>query len=274
MPEGQALAADQPASALLRQIAPELRDLVAPVTVTRMHTLEIPPSSGEVLLAMRDGSPLAASAQVGRGTLVAIAAAPELSWTTMPVKPIMVPVLQEIVRQGMAMASATRRVQAGAMRIDPPSPSFAGGSLSVGDGAWALAVSPDGTLSEPIASTGIATLKDPSGSDAALLAVRIDPASASCEPGDPSVIMGALSAATRSKAVAVDSNDMKGAVVAWRAAGASAAGSAPGAADGQPSGQSIAWVGFAAAIALALVEMALGRWASHSPVRPAVQGAR
>lgn len=271
MPEGEALATDQPASALLRQVAPELRDLVAPVTVTRMHTLEIPAGSGEVLLSMRDGAPLAASAPVGRGTLVVLAAAPELSWTTMPVKPIMVPFLQEIVRQGMAMASSARRVQAGSMRIDPPSTAFPGGTLSVGEGAWVLAVSPDGTLSEPIASTGIATLADSSGNPAALMAVRIDPASASCEPGDPSVISGALAAATRAQVRAMDAGDLPGALASWRASGTS--GAAAGVEAEPPSGQSMAWIAFVAALGLALVEMTLARRASHAPVRSAARGA-
>jgi hypothetical protein len=48
-----------------------------------------------------------------RGLVVCLAASPELSWTNLPVKPLMVPLFQEIVRTGVDLASASDEVLVG-----------------------------------------------------------------------------------------------------------------------------------------------------------------
>ena len=260
---GAGLASEQPQSALLAQLAPELRDLVSPVVVSRRHSIQVPPAAGETLLAMRDGSVLAASAPVGRGVVVMVAVAPEVSWSSMPVKPMMVPFMQEVIRQGAAIASSARSVRTGAVRIEPPSATFGGGQLRMLDAQPSISVSPDGTLSEPLARPGCAEVTDSSGRRVALYAVDIMPEWAACAPTDRTSVEQRIAAAASARAVVGPAAQLRAAIAQWR--GLSAAGDA-GADDGAPvaeRGISLAWIAFALAIALALAEMAVGRAASH-----------
>jgi hypothetical protein len=262
-PDGAGLAAEQPPSRLLSQLAPELRDLVGPVTVSRRHSIEVPPATGETLLAMRDGSALAASAQVGRGVLVMVAVAPEVSWSSMPVKPIMVPFMQEVIRQGAAIAASARSVRTGAMSIEPPSATFGGGQLRMTDGQSAVAVSPDGALSAPLMHPGCAEILDSSGRRIALCAVDIMPEWADPAPTDRATVERRIAAAVPAQVSVGPPTELSAAIAQWR--GGSNAGTVVRPADAPVAGQgiSLAWIAFALAIALALAEMAMGRAASH-----------
>ncbi len=264
--EGITLAPEQPASALLVQLAPELRDLVAPVVISRRHSIEMRAASGDALLTLRDGSVLAASAPVGRGVVVLVAVAPEVSWSSMPVKPIMVPFMQEVIRQGAAIASSARSVRTGSMRIEPPSAAFGGGQLRMLDGSQSVSVSPDGSLSEPLARPGCAEVVDASGRRAALYAVDIVAAWADTAPTDASVVERRIAAAVPVQVTVGAADARRDAIAAWRGGdetvNAAAARQADGT-DGAEGGVSLAWIAFAAAVALALAEVAMGRAASH-----------
>lgn len=262
-PDGAGLASEQPTSRLLSQLAPELRDLVGPVTVSRRHSIEVPPAGGETLLAMRDGSALAASAQVGRGVLVLVAVAPEVSWSSMPVKPIMVPFMQEVVRQGAAIASSARRVRTGAMRIEPPSATFGGGQLRMIDAQSTVAVSPDGTLSEPLMRPGCAEILDSSGRRIALCAVDIMPEWADTAPTESGTVERWIAAAVPAQVTVGLPEERAAAIAQWRGDGPSGTGVRRGDAPVAERGISLAWIFFALALALALAEMAMGRAASH-----------
>lgn len=261
-PEGAGLASEQPASTLLSQLAPEIRDLVSPVVVSRRHSIAIPSAAGETILAMRDGSALAASAPVGRGMLVMIAVAPEVSWSSMPVKPIMVPLMQEVIRQGAAIASSGRSVRTGAVRIEPPSASFGGGQLRMLNAQSAISVSPDGTLSEPLVRPGCAEVTDASGQRVALCAVDIVPEWASCAPTDRATVEQRMAAAVPAQVTVGPATELRAAVAEWRG-GDAAAGKREVDLGTPDEGTSLAWIAFAAAVALALAEMAMGRAASH-----------
>jgi hypothetical protein len=261
--DGIALASEQPTSALLMQLAPELRDLTAPVVINRRHSIEMRPSSGDALLTLRDGSVLAASARVGRGVLVLVAVAPEVSWSSMPVKPIMVPFMQEVIRQGAAIASSARSVRTGSMRIEPPSAAFGGGQLRMLDGSQSVSVSPDGALSEPLLRPGCAEIVDASGRRVALCAVDIVAAWADIAPMDASVVERRIAAAIPVQVTIGTASARREAIVAWRDGGEAVnASDASGMGDAE-RGVSLAWIAFAAAVALALAEMAMGRAASH-----------
>ena len=261
-PEGAGLASEQPASALLAQLAPELRDLVSPVVVSRRHSIEVPAATGETLLAMRDGAALAASAPVGRGVLVIVAVAPEVSWSSMPVKPIMVPFMQEVIRQGTAIASSARSVRTGAMRIEPPSAAFGGGQVRMIDSQSAISVSPDGTLSEPLLRPGCAEVIDGSGRRVGLCAVGIAPEWASCTPLDRTSVERRIAAAVPATVAVGSTSAMRDAIAEWRGGSAARSGAEEDP-DAAQRGISLAWLAFALAVALALAEMAMGRAASH-----------
>ena len=262
-PEGAVLASEQPQSVLLSQLAPELRDLVSPVVVSRRHSVDVPAASGETLLAMRDGSALAASAPVGRGMLVVVAVAPEVSWSSMPVKPIMVPFMQEVLRQGAAIASSARSVRTGAMRIEPPSATFGGGQVRMLDGQSTVTVSPDGTLSEPLTRPGCAEILDASGRRVALCAVDIVPDWAATAPTDGVTVEKLIAAAVPAQVVVGPASALRASIAEWRGGSGGGPGAGAGESPAADRGLSIAWIAFAVALVLALAEMAMGRAASH-----------
>lgn len=130
---------EQPTSSLLSSIAPELPALCAPVEVRRAMTIE-GVTGAEAILTFTDGTPFVAvqspksrepelSNDAGvltattkeserrtsseRGLVVCVASSPELSWTNLPVKPLMVPLFQEIVRTGVELASTSDEVAVG-----------------------------------------------------------------------------------------------------------------------------------------------------------------
>ncbi|MFM7259829.1 MAG: hypothetical protein ACKO3W_04420, partial [bacterium] len=131
---------EQPSSRLLASIVPELPALIAPLEAARSVRLA-DVAGDEIVLAFEDGSPFVvaqvpqmpqsavAEKDVSRGTggesdarsgqastlertipsmrrglVVCIASSPELSWTNLPVKPLMVPLFQETVRMGIEIA--------------------------------------------------------------------------------------------------------------------------------------------------------------------------
>jgi hypothetical protein len=133
---GLRLRDEQPPSRLLASIVPELPALCAPVEAGRSVRLA-DVAGDEVILAFEDGSAfvvaqvpqtpaadasgaLEASGSNGgtataspstaspsssrRGLVVCIASSPELAWTNLPVKPLMVPLFQEVVRMGLEIS--------------------------------------------------------------------------------------------------------------------------------------------------------------------------
>lgn len=132
-------AAEQPRSDLFEIISEELSALTAPIRIFRTLPIEQVPPRVETLLALEDGSPWAiASAPTQsdgqgesdaagersefdreRGLVVYMASAPNLEWTDLPAKPLMVPLMQELTRQGVARAAGAWIAEAGS-RLEVP----------------------------------------------------------------------------------------------------------------------------------------------------------
>ena len=121
--------------------------LAAPIESTRTVALT-GYSQGEVVLATADGSAFAVAQSprredggVERGMIIGFCAAPELSWTNLPVKPLMVPLFQEVVRAGIQIAAGRSEVVVGERLRGDPQSSFRnerGLALAIGaDGASA-----------------------------------------------------------------------------------------------------------------------------------------
>jgi len=150
------LAEEQPASTLLAAIRPEMAQLSAPVESTRTVALS-GFSPGEVVLANADGSAFAVmqtprqgdgEGGAERGLVVVFSAAPELAWTNLPVKPLMVPLFQELMRAGIQLAAGRSEVVVGERLRGDPQAAFRtdrGGSISIGtDGSSASIVEQSG----------------------------------------------------------------------------------------------------------------------------------
>lgn len=167
-------AADKGLFALL---SPELPDLVKPVRVSRVLGVEAVAERSRTLLSLEDGTPLLLAAfppaDSSRGMAVFLTAAPELSWTNLPAMPLMVPVVQEILRQGLGETSgATRAIAGRAMTVPREAAQFRW--VEVGQAAGkreAAEVAPPA----PAAHAGLFRTVDAAGRTLGLLAVNPDP---------------------------------------------------------------------------------------------------
>lgn len=104
---------------LLGLVWAELPDLASIVRVNRSMIVEAPP---EAVLLSHSGGPLVLAVtaggtdeRAGRGLAVLFTAPLDLAWTDLPAKPLVVPLLQELVRQGVGRAAADSRIVAGSI---------------------------------------------------------------------------------------------------------------------------------------------------------------
>ncbi len=198
-------------SPLLALIAAELPSLVRPVLVMRT----VPPDDlgpqTEVLLKLKDGSPWLIASEPGeeksdsttqsqpatsRGLVVYFASAPALKWTDLPAKPLMVPLIQEIARQGFGRAAGTWASEAGAPVSAPArSTSLRPVALPGAESASeTIAVTPAGISAEPIRRAGLWQSADEAGRPRGFIAVNPDPDAGRTTPQDPSSIRAWLAA--------------------------------------------------------------------------------
>lgn len=123
---------------LLSMIAGELPELLRPVTISRHSPITGPTGAFDTLLTLESGEPILTALSTGggkpdaappfanapasataraptraSGLVLFLGVAPDLSWTDMPAKPLMVPLVQELLRQGVGRAMMTRVATAG-----------------------------------------------------------------------------------------------------------------------------------------------------------------
>ena len=110
--------ADASGAPLLRLLTAELDELTRPVRVFAALELTIPAGEGGAVLTLDDGSPWVARyasrrGSRGAGSVLVFASAPSLEWSTLPATPLMVPLVQELVRQSAGAGLRERVVEAG-----------------------------------------------------------------------------------------------------------------------------------------------------------------
>ncbi len=170
------LAEEQPTSALLFAIRPEIASLVAPLEVSRSLALE-GVAGNEVVLTLANGAPFLVAATptsadgTSTGLVVLCAATPELAWTNLPVKPLMVPLFQEIVRAGLGLASG----HAGA-RVGEHLKGASFTVLRAVDGTT-MTLGEDGRSREVVARAGVLR-----GDDGSMVAANINAATLGIAP--------------------------------------------------------------------------------------------
>jgi hypothetical protein len=174
------LASRQPRSRMFSVLGGELDVLGEAVRFGRRSMLE--PGSAEVVLQFEDGKPAAVmqSQGSGSGVLMQLAFRPELDWTDLPLKPLMVPLLQEMVRSVRSISSSTRMMETG--RPASLGPVAALGTLQAPGGSdrAVLALDEQGESTEPIERAGLWTLQPVRG-ESMQIAARLDPEAASIE---------------------------------------------------------------------------------------------
>lgn len=215
--EGLPLAEDQPATELLRLVSSDLSELARPVLAYRMLPVDQSQTRAQPLLVFADGSPLAmvgspdadgqreAAREGGRGAgdpganpqsmvrgmVVYLAVAPELSWTNLPSKPLMVPLFHEIVRQGLSAIRASQQLQVGEQ------PNLARGPAArdiLGPDETRIALDSAGRPQQPLSRAGVYTVRDQSDQPIGKLAVNIDTAAGATDVQSAAAINAWLSA--------------------------------------------------------------------------------
>ncbi len=262
----RALDVVQPESTVLSMIASELGDLAAPVEVRRL--MRIPtPEGAEVLLRMSGGEPLLVRVQPEgcRGQLLVLGVPISTSWSNLPTKPLIVPLLQEIVRQAVVSRASAWNMVIGTHPI-PSVPwssasrvrSVMGRDDSTAVGEW-RAVDGDGDVVGGLAVAGLYEVVDSGGETLGHVAVNVEPRRASNEAVDNARLLSLLTAEPAMEAV-----------VQMMSASAEPVG-VGGAADRQTSTPSQAnlaapwaWALLALSMALWALEGGLARAASHA----------
>ncbi len=256
---GWMLAPEQPAAELLRLISGDLDDLVRPVVVNRLLPVDPSQSRGHAVLTLSDGSPFVLAASPGgppevpagpgaeappegsTGLVVYLAASPELSWTNLPAKPLMVPLLHEVIRQGVGLTHSAQRYGAGEQPVLGLGPSAAS---IVDPHGRRLSLVARGRPVEPLSRAGLYAVQDAAGQPLSMIAVNVDPAAASTDPQSQAAVTEWLS----------DSG-------AWAIYDAGDPTAALRTAD---SGAPLAGLLLLAVLGLVVVESALARWFSHA----------
>lgn len=308
------------ASGLLALVAGELDTLLRPVNVKTALPIDSTGDTGRVILRLEGGgagggAPIlwagrpgdAAGGRTGttgvpigesRGLVVYLGIALSLDWSDLPAKPLMVPLMQEIVRQGVGQARGSWWMVAGSKPLTPAGavelrPIDERPIDSRGRGASETAREPgaEGVISltspesaGPLRRAGVFAAIDDRGGTRALIAVNPDPRAGNVEPQPQESVGKLLSAAVNSRS---DTADAPARSIVWLPADGtldpSATASGPGGEGGEGGVQGVMSGLFGAsergtpidlplliaALALAIVEIGLARWASHAEVLPA-----
>lgn len=267
------LARPETPSPLVAMIEGELTDLLRPIALTRAMPVTLRSTQGtQTLLTLGDTRPIMVAAAPGsrailsddplastssRGLIIYLGLALDLDWSDLPTKPLLLPLIQEVIRQGVSHArggwvidaGATPVAAAGAVELNwlaatPPPP----GGLDT------IPLHPSGLARQPIRHAGAYQGVDSSGAPRGLVLVNPATAASNTDLRSDADIASWLATAGVGRAM-------------WLDADAALAGdsAAPGSA---PSRRDWSWLPalFAAALALAILEAIAARFFSHALV--------
>ena len=181
---------------LLIQLSSELQELIQPINVSQWLNVSVPVNRGETILTMENNAPFVVRGTTdgARGSVLLLVVSPELSWTNLPAKPLMVPLFQELIRQSIAQVEQGRQTNVGSDHIPNTIPGAVGLKFSLGregvvaDEQRIISVDPNGTLSQPITLPGVYTAIDGSNKTVGWVIANIDPSAASTQPTSPEEI--------------------------------------------------------------------------------------
>jgi hypothetical protein len=254
LPVAQALAAEQPTTGLLGALSGELPRMAPSVEASRILRIDPAGDANAVQAVLADGTPfmLAWRPKDARGSVVVLVVALDLAWTTLPLKPLMVPLWQEIVAEGRRQATALRTVTVGsAPEIDRPGVvelRLLGADGAAVAGARTIPVASGGRTAAPIEHAGLYELRDADGRVQGVLAAVIDASTASVLPVEQDRLRGWF-----------------GDRCAWTEDGTTVATGPAGSTPATDrSGASVAMWMFIVALALALCEAMLANRFSHA----------
>ncbi len=182
--EGLALAPKQPASELLRLLSGELEGLTRPVLAYRVLPVDGKRTQAQRILNFADGSALLIAgspreidadpdtANVPRGLVLYLAVSPELSWSNLPAKPLMVPLFHELLRQGIGMIRTSRLFSVGQQPRLGLGPAAA---TLMGPDGRRLPIDATGRAREPLGRAGVWKVLDQADQTVGAVAVNVEP---------------------------------------------------------------------------------------------------
>lgn len=208
------------ASSLLTGLRAELAELARPVTVHRILPLLTPPEGATAELTLADGTGVlwvatlsdkprasgsaaapvsapetrpASESASGSGLLVYLAVAPELRWTDLPVKPLMVPLIQEILREGIGAArgggaGGAGSTTAGTAVVAPPQTVLLRPRTELAaerQGLTDFQVDATGTTVAPIRTAGVWDGLDQAGAPRGFVVINADAPGGDLSPQAP-----------------------------------------------------------------------------------------
>lgn len=296
---------DAASAGLLALVEGELDELLRPITVKTILPLDASGAeNGRTLLKLDSGQTVlwsgrpgtGAGGSTGRGLMVYLSVALSLDWSDLPAKPLMVPLMQEIVRQGVGQARGSTWIAAGSRAVAPvgsvelrpvlTATTAASRGSGQGDDAEIGSLSlmgPGGEGAAPaLRRAALFAAIDDRGATRALLAVNPDPRAGRVSAQSTESVQAVLSASVRTSGEARPE-----AALVWLPSGAAAAPGSTGTPVSPISeprsidqvmasllgsserGSPIDLPLLIAALVLAILEIALGRMASHAEVLPA-----
>lgn len=253
---------------MLSFIGGEFEELASPVTVSRL--LPVTESEGShPLLTLEGGLPIATVASPSgqaaerRGHVVFFGIAMDLAWTDLPARPLMVPMLQEIIRQGIGRGGGG----GGSLGIAGSSPILPVGTLEVvpkeSRGGAGVSRVEAGVMTPPIRVGGLYTARGAGGVPLGVIAMNSDGAG-----GDVT---------TRSREdVGTWLGGGLGPEVAWIGDGEAAPSTRIEAAGRRTQDEHSPFTLplLSAALLLGIVEAFFGRWFSHASLASAALGVK
>lgn len=185
------LSTEAPRAGLFELVAAELPDLTRSVTVRKMLPViqTDQTSATRTLLSLDDGSPwlLAVTPtlpsdpdspnptppRASRGLVIYLTSAPTLSWTDLPARPLIIPLVQELVRQGVDEATGGGVFRAGD-RVQPAAGAVELAPTDEQSGAPHYSIDSSGLTVEPIRRSGLWITLNRLGVAQSLVAVNAD----------------------------------------------------------------------------------------------------
>ena len=206
---------EQPRTAVTQLIRAELPDLLRPIAVTRALPVEEAGPSARPLLTLADGAPWMIEFRPGSasatdraqnadndsaapqpdapGAIVYIASAIDLEWTDLPARPLMVPLMQELVRQGVGEAGVDLSITAGSP-LHAPSRTAELRPLS-GDASESQRIALRADEAPPPARDArLLHAVDASGAERGIVAVNPDQAAGRTDPNTQAAVRERLAA--------------------------------------------------------------------------------
>ncbi len=295
-------------TSLLNLVEGELDDLLAPVGILKTLPIVGAPDSGEPLLRLDDnsilmwaGAPSASDPKPApsssshptsdiphptsaRGLLVYLGVALDLEWSDLPAKPLMVPLIQEVLRQGVGKARGNWTAVAGTRPSVPTRTTelqeladpTRSGSDRPATGHIHVESSGSFALADPVRRAGLWRAVDERGTTRGIVAANPDPRAGRTQTQPKDAVAGVLNKLSASHVEGTPD------AVAWLPPDRTIPGApvGPSVADAvaavfgrADSGSPISWPLLIGALALALFEIILARRASHADVAAAASPA-